>query len=90
MTDLLTRDFKQANPDFLYFLKKPIWSKLKAVQNKQVYNVNWNVGGSIPLQISSKNILKPCKGQHELRLDGIYASLWRVQSRILILAFNYF
>ncbi|MDZ7954626.1 iron-siderophore ABC transporter substrate-binding protein [Nostoc sp. DedQUE09] len=47
MTDLLKRDFKEANPEFLSFLKKPIWSKLKAVQNKQVYNVNWNVGGTI-------------------------------------------
>ncbi|MEH2076321.1 MAG: hypothetical protein V7K57_18310 [Nostoc sp.] len=47
MTDFLTKDFKQANPEFLSFLQKPIWSKLKAVQNKQVYNVNWNVGGPI-------------------------------------------
>ncbi|MEA5605706.1 iron-siderophore ABC transporter substrate-binding protein [Nostoc sp. UHCC 0252] len=47
MTDFLTKDFKQANPEFLSFLQKPIWSKLKAVQNKQVYNVNWNVGGTI-------------------------------------------
>lgn len=47
MTDSLKKDFKEANPEVLSFLKKPIWSKLKAVQNKQVYKVNWNVGGTI-------------------------------------------
>jgi iron complex transport system substrate-binding protein len=45
MTEHLNQDFKAANPDFLSFLQKPIWSKLKAVQNKQVYRVNWTVGG---------------------------------------------
>jgi iron complex transport system substrate-binding protein len=31
----------------LSFLKQPIWSALKAVQNKRVYAVNWDVGGPI-------------------------------------------
>ncbi|MFN6562894.1 MAG: iron-siderophore ABC transporter substrate-binding protein [Nostoc sp. ChiSLP01] len=47
MTEQLTRDFKQLNPEPLSFLKKPIWSILKAVRNKQVYKVNWTVGGPI-------------------------------------------
>ncbi|MFN6570073.1 iron-siderophore ABC transporter substrate-binding protein [Dendronalium sp. ChiSLP03b] len=47
MTELLNKDFKQANPESLSFLQKPIWSTLKAVQNKQVYKVNWTVGGPI-------------------------------------------
>ncbi|NJR40834.1 MAG: ABC transporter substrate-binding protein, partial [Leptolyngbyaceae cyanobacterium CSU_1_4] len=34
-----TRDAK--NLKSLSFLKQPIWSKLKAVQNGQVYAVNW-------------------------------------------------
>ncbi|GJD15253.1 ABC transporter, ferrichrome binding protein [Rivularia sp. IAM M-261] len=38
-------DWTKASPEPLYFLKKPIWSQLKAVQNNQVYEVNWNVGG---------------------------------------------
>lgn len=47
MTELLTKDFKKANPEPLPFLQKPIWSTLKAVKNKQVYKVNWTVGGPI-------------------------------------------
>ncbi|MBD2164910.1 iron-siderophore ABC transporter substrate-binding protein [Calothrix membranacea FACHB-236] len=47
MTEHLSQDFKSTNPDFLAFLQKPIWSKLKAVQNKQVYKVNWSVGGAM-------------------------------------------
>ncbi|MDM9379469.1 iron-siderophore ABC transporter substrate-binding protein [Chlorogloeopsis sp. ULAP01] len=47
MTEHLSQDFKSANPDFLSFLQKPIWSKLKAVQNQQVYKVNWTVGGAM-------------------------------------------
>ncbi|WP_253274451.1 iron-siderophore ABC transporter substrate-binding protein [Nostoc sp. PCC 7107] len=47
MTEHLSKDFKSANPDSLSFLQKPIWSKLKAVKNKQVYKVNWSVGGAM-------------------------------------------
>ncbi|MBH8571734.1 ABC transporter substrate-binding protein [Nostocaceae cyanobacterium CENA369] len=47
MTELLARDFKQANSQPLSFLQKPIWSILKAVRNKEVYRVNWTVGGPI-------------------------------------------
>jgi iron complex transport system substrate-binding protein len=32
----------------LSFLKQPIWSNLKAVQNKQIYAVQWaGIGGTI-------------------------------------------
>lgn len=31
----------------LSFLEQPMWSTLKAVQNKQVYAVNWGAGGTI-------------------------------------------
>ncbi|NJR38046.1 MAG: hypothetical protein HC781_03330 [Leptolyngbyaceae cyanobacterium CSU_1_4] len=47
MTEHLTADFKASNPESLSFLKRPIWSQLKAVQNNQVYKVNWTVGGVI-------------------------------------------
>ncbi|WP_039716839.1 ABC transporter substrate-binding protein [Scytonema millei] len=39
------RDSK--NLKSLSFLKEPIWSTLKAVQNKQVYGVSWDVSGPI-------------------------------------------
>lgn len=38
-----TRD----NPEPYSFLQQPIWSQLKAVQNQQVYEVNWHVGGPL-------------------------------------------
>lgn len=38
---------EKANSDPLFFLNQPIWSQLKAVQNKQVYKVYWDVGGPI-------------------------------------------
>lgn len=47
MTEHLSTEFKEANPELLSFLKQPIWSKLKAVQNNQVHRVNWTVGGPI-------------------------------------------
>jgi len=47
MTEHLSTEFKEANPEPLSFLKQPIWSKLKAVQNNQVHRVNWTVGGPI-------------------------------------------
>jgi iron complex transport system substrate-binding protein len=40
-------DWTKANPEHLSFLRKPIWSTLKAVQNKQVYEVDWHVGGPL-------------------------------------------
>jgi iron complex transport system substrate-binding protein len=39
---VITRD-----KESLSFLKQPIWSTLKAVQNKQVYAVRWDIGGPI-------------------------------------------
>jgi len=47
MTEHLSQFFKKANAEPLSFLQKPIWSTLKAVKNKQVYRVNWSVGGAI-------------------------------------------
>jgi iron complex transport system substrate-binding protein len=47
LTDYLTAEYREANPESLSFLKQPIWSTLKAVQNKQVYKVNWTAGGPI-------------------------------------------
>lgn len=47
MTEHLTRDFKEANPEVLSFLQKPIWSNLQAVKTKQIYRVNWTVGGAM-------------------------------------------
>ncbi|MBD2345782.1 iron-siderophore ABC transporter substrate-binding protein [Anabaena subtropica] len=47
MTEFLTKDFIRANPEPLSFLRKPIWSQLKAVRNQQVYRVNWDVGGTL-------------------------------------------
>ncbi len=47
MTEHLSTKFKEANPEPLSFLKQPIWSQLKAVQNNQVHKVNWTVGGPI-------------------------------------------
>ncbi|MBE9112770.1 iron-siderophore ABC transporter substrate-binding protein [Nodosilinea sp. LEGE 07298] len=40
-------EVEEANADPLFFLNQPIWSQLKAVQNKQVYKVYWDVGGPI-------------------------------------------
>ena len=47
MTEFLTAEFRQKISEDLSFLKHPIWSQLKAVQNNQVYRVNWTVGGLI-------------------------------------------
>ncbi|WP_375471285.1 iron-siderophore ABC transporter substrate-binding protein [uncultured Nostoc sp.] len=47
MTELLKKKFKKANSEPLSFLQKPIWSTLQAVKNKQIYKVNWTVGGPI-------------------------------------------
>lgn len=38
-------DWTKENPKPLSFLKEPIWSTLNAVQNNQVYEVNWAFGG---------------------------------------------
>jgi iron complex transport system substrate-binding protein len=43
----LPTETKEENSETLSFLKQPIWSQLKAVQNKRVYKVKWDVGGAI-------------------------------------------
>lgn len=40
-------DWTKENPKPRSFLKDPIWSKLKAVQNNRVYEVDWHVGGPL-------------------------------------------
>ncbi|NJK70403.1 MAG: iron-siderophore ABC transporter substrate-binding protein [Microcoleus sp. SU_5_3] len=40
LTDYLATEFREV-------LRQPLWSTLKAVQNKQVYKVNWTAGGPI-------------------------------------------
>lgn len=42
---LFVDDYEKSNTEPLSFLKKPIWSALKAVQKNQVYEVDWSAGG---------------------------------------------
>jgi len=38
-------DWTEKTPELMSLLKQPIWAQLQAVQNNQVYEVNWGVGG---------------------------------------------
>ncbi|WP_414530496.1 iron-siderophore ABC transporter substrate-binding protein [Nodularia chucula] len=42
---LFVDDYEKSNTEPLSFLKKQIWSTLKAFQKKQIYEVDWGVGG---------------------------------------------
>jgi iron complex transport system substrate-binding protein len=43
----ILQNYKRHSEDLKLILKKPIWSTLKAVQNKQVYAVTWDLSGPI-------------------------------------------